>query len=183
MAEADPDGGPGPCDDEVPEDRHPAEDGRERCRFHHRKRRAFDARKSRANAAGEDVTTPEWDWKPPPRPPAAARSTPAMDPARWRAAAEAYEAVYGHGDLLASRAHRGKGLDPDETRALSKAVADLTFAMEPLLYGPGQAPDDAPGPPSEAPHVLGDTDPHVRWYPNEDPPDLSAVDVDSIRNR
>ncbi len=157
-----------PADD----DPHPAQDGRSRCRFHHGRRRAFDTARSDAKRDGLDVTGPEWQWEKniPPRP----EEVRALVPPEiaWARAAEAYEAVYDLSGPLAAHANRGTAPSSKEAQVLSRALAELTFAMEPLLYGPGQAPGGAAGPPSQAPHDLGGLEPHVRHYPDEDPPDL-----------
>lgn len=93
-----------------------------------------------------DVTGPEWQWEwewewennIPPRP--VTLRTPALLEQTWTRAAEAYEAVYELRVPLAAHARRGTSPSPPEVVALSKATADLTFAMEPLLYGPRRRP-------------------------------------------
>ena len=91
------------------------------------------------------------------------------------------EALYDISHTVTDHANAGTPLPVAETAVLSEAIADLTFAWEQLLYGPGLAPGGASGPPSDAGLALLDPDPQQPRDPKGGQPDLSAVDVTAIR--
>ena len=176
--------GDGSCADKLPEDPHPQEPGQRRCAEHQRKARVLFVAKSRAKAAGVDASGPEWQPQPSARTDASgAAPDGGVSAVAWAPAAEAYEALVDESYLIASHREAGTGLPASDTARLAEVVDDLMFVFEPLLYAAGHAPDAEPGPPSQAPHDLGDTDPHGRAGPSGPTTPPSAVDVDEIRRR
>lgn len=174
----------GSCADKLPEDPHPQEPGQRRCAEHQRKARVLFVAKSRAKAAGVDASGPEWQPQPSARTDATgAAPDGGVSAVAWAPAAEAYEALVDESYLLASHREAGTGLPASDTARFADRVDDLMFVFEPLLYATGHAPDAAPGPPSQAPHDLGTTDPHERAAPGGPRTRPEDVDVDEVRRR
>ncbi len=137
------------CLDEVPGDEHLAENNRKRCEEHHLKKKADTRLRSKAKQAGEDVSGWVYQKSKRLRPPAA------VPKGQWAGLAEVHEDLYEASRPLFKAVKRGQPLAITDAAGLAEAINANINATQKLLYGPGLAPDDAAGPPSEAPTDVG----------------------------
>lgn len=162
----------------MPGDKHLAENGRTRCAEHYAKRRAAIKARSDAKAAGVDVSGPGWE---PPGPSKRERPSPTtvLPPQLWADAADAHEALYEASGPLYEAVNRGTGLSPEDLASLKDALTASMLANEQVLYGPGRAPRDAAGPPTDRVDLSSAPGAHDRHFPDQGP----AVDPAQVRHR
>lgn len=133
-----------PCRDAVPGDEHLAESNRKRCDEHYLKWKVDVRAKSKAKTAGRDVS----NWNHPPCPRTGRVSL--LPKAVWVPLAEVHERLYEASHALATAVARRADLPLSEATVLKDAIDAAITENQKLLYGEGEAPDDAAGPLSEA---------------------------------